>query len=63
MDETTIHFAPLSMEVVEQVLACDELMYCAGALMIEHPALAPLVTKLDGGELCHLVSHSAIHQY
>ena len=48
-ETTQIHFSPLPPAAVDEVLACPELMHCAGALMIEHPALAPHILRVDGG--------------
>ena len=48
-DSTSIIFEPMPVDVVEAVVATDELMWCAGALMIEHPAWSPYIKEVQGG--------------
>jgi septum formation protein len=49
VDVTHIHFDPLPGPVVTEVLGCPEIVHCAGALMIEHPALQPHIAHVEGG--------------
>lgn len=48
-DSTSIIFEPMPANVVDAVIATDELMWCAGALMIEHPAWSPYIKEVQGG--------------
>jgi|EP01046_Picozoa_sp_COSAG06_P008772 septum formation protein len=49
-DSTSIVFQEdLPAEVVDAVVATEELMWCAGALMIEHPAWSPYIKEVVGG--------------
>ena len=42
------HFREIPPEVVDQVVAEGTVMKCAGALMIENPALVPYITQIEG---------------
>jgi septum formation protein len=49
VDVTRIHFRPLPSPAVDDLVACDDVLHCAGALMIEHPALSPHIDTVEGG--------------
>ena len=49
VDSTSIVFEPMPADVIEAVVATDELMWCAGALMIEHAAWSPYIKEVQGG--------------
>lgn len=50
MTRVQVQFDTIPGSVVEQLLD-EELTYkCAGGLMIEHPLVSPLITKLIGTE-------------
>lgn len=48
VDETSIVFTQISAECVEALLAEGEVMWCAGALMVENPLLVPFITGMEG---------------
>jgi len=47
-DSSEVHFSPIPPEVVDFLISEGECFHCAGGLMVEHPKIYPLVTKLDG---------------
>ena len=44
-----IHLDPLPTESIDAMVNDDYVLGCAGALMIEHPMMAPHVRRIDGG--------------
>ena len=48
VDTARIHFKPIPSDVVEQLIKEGTVFKCAGALMIEHPLVEPLITCIDG---------------
>lgn len=42
------YFSQIPSEVVNQMVEEGTVMKCAGALMIEHPLLAPFITRFEG---------------
>lgn len=42
------YFRQIPPEVIDQVVAEGTVMKCAGALMVENPALMPYITRTDG---------------
>lgn len=50
IDSSTIHFSPISDEVVEALLNEGEVMYCAGGLMVEHPLIQPFIRQIEGSQ-------------
>lgn len=49
VDETSITFSPISAEAVDALLTEGEVMWCAGALMVENPLLEPFLVSMEGG--------------
>ena len=45
---STIYFGNISAEVIEKILIGDDVLYCAGGLMVEHPLLQPYIERIDG---------------
>ncbi len=43
-----VHFGPLEPAVVEALVEGGEVMRCAGALMVEHPLVAPRILRMHG---------------
>jgi septum formation protein len=39
---------PLPDATIDALLAEGQVMWCAGGLMIEHPLVAPLITRIEG---------------
>ena len=50
VDVTEVHFEPIPQAAVEALLAEGEVYWCAGGLMVEHPLVAPHVTRMVGGQ-------------
>lgn len=50
VDNCTIHFSEIPEHVIDQMVAEGEVMYCCGALMIEHPLIRPYIRSIDGSE-------------
>ena len=49
-NDVQVHFGTIPAETVTSLLT-EELTYkCAGGLMIEHPLVSPLITRLVGTE-------------
>ena len=48
IDVVRIHLRPLPDEVIEERIADGEIFYCAGALRIEDPVLAPYLERIEG---------------
>jgi septum formation protein len=48
LDVVRIYLRPLPDEVIEERIADGEVFYCAGALRIEDPVIAPYVERIDG---------------
>lgn len=48
VDSTWTHFSHIPPEVIDRVVEEGTVMKCAGALMIENPALMPYITKIEG---------------
>ena len=44
----SVYFDAIPAEVAEAVIAEGRVMGCAGGLCIEHPLIAPLITKREG---------------
>ncbi|MEW5299509.1 MAG: hypothetical protein WDW36_002520 [Sanguina aurantia] len=49
VDETRITFSKIRAEAVDALLTEGEVMWCAGALMVENPLLAPFLVSMEGG--------------
>ena len=49
LDAAAVHFMPLPADVIEALIAEGSVFACAGGLMVEHPRVAPFVTRLEGG--------------
>mmetsp|Transcript_82484 Transcript_82484/g.229976 ORF Transcript_82484/g.229976 Transcript_82484/m.229976 type:complete len:293 (-) Transcript_82484:82-960(-) len=48
--QAEVHFSSeIPDAVVDVLVADDEILRCAGGLMVEHPALAPYILRIDGG--------------
>ena len=43
-----VHFKRFPQEVAQELVKEGRVMWCAGALMIEHPLVEPLIEKLEG---------------
>jgi len=50
VDIATITFAPIPKSVAQSLVDEGEVMWCAGGLMVEHPAVAPYITGMEGGQ-------------
>ena len=50
VDNCTIYFSEIPEHVIDQMVAEGEVMYCCGALMIEHPLIRPYIRSIDGSE-------------
>lgn len=48
VDVSTIHFTPIPEATMEALIAEGDVLYCAGGLMVEHPAVVPHVVRIDG---------------
>jgi len=48
VQECTVHMDPLPDATIDALLAEGQVMWCAGGLMIEHPLVAPLITRIEG---------------
>ena len=48
VDTARIYFKPIPDDVVEKLIEEGTVFWCAGALMIEHPLVEPLITSIDG---------------
>lgn len=46
--ERQIHFSPIPEDAAEALIAEGEVFWCAGGLMVEHPLVAPHVTRMVG---------------
>uniref|UniRef100_A0A7S2C1Q1 Uncharacterized protein n=1 Tax=Octactis speculum TaxID=3111310 RepID=A0A7S2C1Q1_9STRA len=44
-----IHLAPLPSDVIDGLIEEGTVLHCAGGLMVEHPAIAPYLTHVEGG--------------
>ena len=49
VDVAQITYAPMPAEVVDELVADEMTMWCAGGLMVEHPASAAYLQSIDGG--------------
>ena len=49
VDVAEIHFRPIPQTAVAELVADETTMWCAGGLMVEHPALAPYIESIQGG--------------
>ena len=43
-----VHFGRLEPDVVDALVGEGQVMRCAGALMVEHPLVAPRIARMDG---------------
>ena len=43
-----VHFTQFPQEVAQDLVKEGKVMWCAGALMIEHPLIEPLIEKIEG---------------
>lgn len=50
VDVSYIHMDPLPASARDQLIAEGEVFHCAGGLMMEHPLVAPLITRIEGSE-------------
>jgi septum formation protein len=50
VDTAHIHMEPLPARSVDALIAEGEVFWCAGGLMIEHPLVAPHITRIEGTE-------------
>lgn len=50
VDTAYVHFkdTPMPEETVTKLLAEGDCMYCAGALMVEHPLVVPHIDRIEG---------------
>lgn len=48
VDTTTIHFDAISPATCEALIDEGEVMFCAGALMIEHKLVEPFIRQIEG---------------
>ena len=48
VDVATIYLKPIPEEVIDGLIKEGEIFYCAGGLMIEHPAIQPYIDRLEG---------------
>eukprot|EP00743_Colponemidia_sp_Colp-15_P004779 GILK01005147.1.p1 GENE.GILK01005147.1~~GILK01005147.1.p1 ORF type:complete len:203 (-),score=29.14 GILK01005147.1:103-630(-) len=48
IDEASVHFKVIPEDVIAQVIAKGEVMYCAGGFMVEEPLLQPYIERVDG---------------
>lgn len=48
IDVARIYLRPLPDEVIEERIADGEVFYCAGALRIEDPVIAPYIERIEG---------------
>ena len=49
LDVATVVFDAIPPHVVESLVAEEAVLWCAGALMVESPLIAPHVTRIEGG--------------
>ena len=45
---TQVHFGRLQPDVVDALVREGRVMRCAGALMVEHPLVAPCILRMNG---------------
>lgn len=50
LDLATIHMNPVPDDSIEALIKEGDIFWCAGGLMIEHPLVEPLITKIEGTE-------------
>lgn len=50
VDVATITFSPIPKTVAQSLVDEGEVMWCAGGLMVEQPAVAPFITGMEGGQ-------------
>lgn len=43
-----VHFGRMEPDVVDALVREGRVMRCAGALMVEHPLVAPRILRMDG---------------
>ena len=43
-----VHFTRFPQDVAQQLVKDGKVMWCAGALMIEHPLVQPLIDRMEG---------------
>ena len=48
VDTATIYFSEMPEAVVDEVCESHDILWCAGGLMIEHPAVQPYIVRIDG---------------
>ena len=48
VDITNIYFKKFSNDVIDSLIEEGEVMWCAGALMIEHKLVEPFIEKIEG---------------
>ncbi len=48
VDVAWIHFERIPDSSVDELMREGDCLYCAGGLMVEHPLVAPHVTKMEG---------------
>lgn len=44
----TIHMTDMPDDVIDQLIAEGDVMWCAGGLMVEHPLVTPYITQIEG---------------
>lgn len=49
LDLATVFFDAIPAHVVEAMVAEEAILWCAGALMVENPLIAPYVARIEGG--------------
>jgi septum formation protein len=49
VDIVSITFSEIPEQVIDQIVADGEVMYCCGALMIEHELIRPYIKNIEGG--------------
>eukprot|EP00611_Tribonema_gayanum_P002801 TRINITY_DN1211_c0_g1_i1.p1 TRINITY_DN1211_c0_g1~~TRINITY_DN1211_c0_g1_i1.p1 ORF type:complete len:182 (+),score=69.70 TRINITY_DN1211_c0_g1_i1:983-1528(+) len=48
VDTACIYFRPIPDSVVDELCKEEEILWCAGGLMIEHPLVEPYIERIEG---------------
>jgi septum formation protein len=48
VDTATIHFTEIPEHIVDELCKVEDILWCAGGLMIEHPLVQPYIASIDG---------------
>ncbi|WIA15030.1 hypothetical protein OEZ85_001731 [Tetradesmus obliquus] len=46
----TIHMNDMPDDVIDQLIAEGDVLWCAGGLMVEHPLVVPYITQIEGSQ-------------